>query len=423
MRIRKEDPKRRNQSSHIFKNSKAIGSIFKVHSSINNKRVISSVFVLIIVVFVLFLVPRKKRNDIDYKVYVYELPSKYNTDVLSLIEGNNREQYRKYEAERDLHERFLKIATKDPNEATFFFVPVYTSAIMISNEKRYRQSVRDMTRSNVLEVLRFIQDKYPFWDRKGGQDHVWAFTYDQGICLDIVSDRSQESKPSQSILSSLKDSIVLTHISDIQNECFQKTSRSIVVPPYVPAEQITKRRNEAKRGKWNQRLYFATFRGKMSLENPRNRWESINMLYGSKEEQNLVSPTSSGYDACWHMMSSNYASCSTSCESELLRTRIYSRGTRQHIKNIFENDKDFHISSNIMSISKYWDELSMSTFCLCPPSMSSITPRIFEAIAMGCVRCFCFSLSLSLSLSLRSECSELTSLTFSLTHSLTHTKM
>ena len=52
---------------------------------------------------------------------------------------------------------------------------------------------------------------------------------------------------------------------------------------------------------------------------------------------------------------------------------------------MFEKDKDFHISDRVVSVTEYWDELAMSTFCLCPPSLSSWTPRIFEAIVMGCV--------------------------------------
>ena len=346
-----------------------------------------SLIMIIIVICSLILIGSMYNNKnvpIRKNVYVYDLPSRFNTDILSLV--SDTDSYRKYEAERDLHERFLKIATKNPEEADFFFVPVYASAAAMASEKKYRQSVRDMTRSKILEALSYIRKKYPFWDRKGGQDHVWIFSYDQGVCMDVVSDRSQETLISQKLLRKLKDSIVLTHINDVRNECFQASSSAIVVPPYVPASEITKRRHEAKRGgKWNERTYFATFRGQMSLENPRRPWESIRTLYGPSKEQRVVSPESSGYDACWHMMSSKYATCSTSCESELLRTRVYSRGTRQHMKNMFEKDNDFHISDRVVSVSEYWDELAMSTFCLCPPSLSSWTPRIFEAIVMGCV--------------------------------------
>ena len=278
--------------------------------------------ILVVVMFSSNNVPERQRFRKSVNVYVYDLPSKFNTDILSLI--SDTDSYRKYEAERDLHERFLNIATENPEEADFFFVPVYSSAVWIASEMKYRQSVRDMTRSKVLEALSYIRTNYPFWDRKGGKDHVWIFSHDQGVCMDVVSDRSQETPISQKLLKQLEDSIVLTHINDVRNECYLASSSAIVVPPYVPESEISKRRREAKRGgKWNRRSYFATFRGQKSLENPRRPWESIKTLYGSSKEQKVVNPESSGHDACWHMMSSNYASCSTSCESELLRTRVY----------------------------------------------------------------------------------------------------
>lgn len=34
----------------------------------------------------------------------------------------------------------------------------------------------------ILDTKRWIQERYPFWDRRGGRDHVWLFTHDEGAC-------------------------------------------------------------------------------------------------------------------------------------------------------------------------------------------------------------------------------------------------
>ncbi|GKA47755.1 probable glucuronoxylan glucuronosyltransferase IRX7 [Tanacetum coccineum] len=61
----------------------------------------------------------------DMKVYVYELPSKYNVDWLS----NNRCSNHLFASEVAIHNALLKsdVRTLDPSEADFFFVPVYVS--------------------------------------------------------------------------------------------------------------------------------------------------------------------------------------------------------------------------------------------------------------------------------------------------------
>nr|GEV81876.1 probable glucuronoxylan glucuronosyltransferase IRX7 [Tanacetum cinerariifolium] len=60
----------------------------------------------------------------DMKVYVYELPSKYNVDWLS----NNRCSNHLFASEVAIHNALRSdVRTLDPSEADFFFVPVYVS--------------------------------------------------------------------------------------------------------------------------------------------------------------------------------------------------------------------------------------------------------------------------------------------------------
>ncbi len=34
----------------------------------------------------------------------------------------------------------------------------------------------------LLEVKRWLQKEMPWWDRRGGRDHVWLMPHDEGAC-------------------------------------------------------------------------------------------------------------------------------------------------------------------------------------------------------------------------------------------------
>jgi hypothetical protein len=61
----------------------------------------------------------------NLKVFIYELPSKYNNDWLS----NGRCKTHLFASEVAIHTALLKsdVRTFDPYEADFFYVPVYVS--------------------------------------------------------------------------------------------------------------------------------------------------------------------------------------------------------------------------------------------------------------------------------------------------------
>lgn len=48
----------------------------------------------------------------------------------------------------------------------------------------------------IREIVEWIDKQYPFWKRRGGRDHIWLFTHDEGACW----------APSV-----IKDSVWLTH--------------------------------------------------------------------------------------------------------------------------------------------------------------------------------------------------------------------
>jgi len=94
------------------------------------------------------------------RIYVYTLPPRLNS------------WYRTFTPHRDLgallHERLLssRYRTADPEEADFFFVPISPMGVV-----NHYQAVR---------AARWVRRAYPYWDRKQGADHVYAFPWDFG---------------------------------------------------------------------------------------------------------------------------------------------------------------------------------------------------------------------------------------------------
>ncbi|GAX81627.1 hypothetical protein CEUSTIGMA_g9055.t1 [Chlamydomonas eustigma] len=83
------------------------------------------------------------------------------------------------------------IRTFDPEEADFFYVPVYITCFIwpvlgYADYPYYYAPVtkpRPMHVTNmVLEIKRWLQKHMPWWDRRGGRDHIWLMPHDEGAC-------------------------------------------------------------------------------------------------------------------------------------------------------------------------------------------------------------------------------------------------
>eukprot|EP00854_Cymbomonas_tetramitiformis_P015268 gene15268-18062_t len=149
------------------------------------------------------------------KVYVYELPGEFNSGLY--YHGAVPLELRSKRAQRIpdsvatvhpavqdpaahpelfLHERFLSSAhrTLDPEEADFFFVPVWrTMAKYIDyNETR---GVGQGQKSIYSRVIAHINASYPFWARHGGRDHMFVVTAGLGACDKDVGSGPAGTRP------------------------------------------------------------------------------------------------------------------------------------------------------------------------------------------------------------------------------------
>ncbi|PSC76758.1 exostosin-like glycosyltransferase [Micractinium conductrix] len=141
-------------------------------------------------------------------IYVYELPPMYNNVLLQYRPDHGCCVHRffklpdnqtywndpwVYASEPALHEALLQSEhrTLDPEEADFFYVPVYTTCYIWPlheyNDGPFFHASNDIPRVHgainmLIEVHSWIRSHLPYWDRHGGRDHIVLQPHDEGSC-------------------------------------------------------------------------------------------------------------------------------------------------------------------------------------------------------------------------------------------------
>ncbi|KAJ7530989.1 hypothetical protein O6H91_14G050400 [Diphasiastrum complanatum] len=256
------------------------------------------------------------------RVYVYELPAKFNQDWLS----NPRCSSHLFAAEVALHRILLKssVRTLLPEDADFYFVPVYVACnFSTKNGFPSLQHARTLLQS----AVELISKDMPYWNKSNGRDHVFVATHDFGACFHAMEDVAVAA----GIPHFMKNSIILqTFAKKDDNPCQQVDY--IQIPPYVVPPNHDPVWQDL--GKQNRDI-CVYFRGKMEVH-PKN-----------------------------------------------ISGRIYSRGVRTAIWQRFAVDKTFFIKRKRSENYQY--EMLRSNFCLCPLGWAPWSPRIVESVVYGCV--------------------------------------
>ncbi|GAV66465.1 Exostosin domain-containing protein [Cephalotus follicularis] len=259
----------------------------------------------------------------DLKIYVYELPTKYNTDWLS----NERCSNHLFASEVAIHRALLNsdVRTFDPYEADFFFVPVYVSC-NFSTVNGF--PAIGHARSLISSAIHLISTHYPFWNRTRGFDHVFVASHDYGSCFHTMEDRAI----ADGVPGMLKKSIILQTFGVTYKHPCQDVEH-VVIPPYVSPESV--RSTLEKSPVIGHRDIWVYFRGKMEMH-PKN-----------------------------------------------VSGRFYSKCVRTEIWRKYNNDRRFYLRRN--RFAGFRSEIVRSVFCLCPLGWAPWSPRLVESVALGCV--------------------------------------
>ena len=269
-------------------------------------------------------------DDFGLKVYVYDLPPRFNMDLVKVEEEPWREKCRSgiFAPEYTIHQALLDSTVRvlDPWVADVFYVPVYGAC-------DYRDG-----RKLVEQAVTHIQRQHHFFSRHQGRDHVFAATHDFGACFEFHRDKAEE----QGVVLAIRNSMILSILGDTNSVCF-RADRDIVVPP-MPAKasfvvSIVKA-DEA-----------AVITGAAFPNTPRD----INLFFQGRLSWKVNGFVVSGY----------------------------SHGVRRAIHSMYAKDPWFHIIEG--SSDEYASLMLRAKFCLCPLGWALWSPRIAESILAGCV--------------------------------------
>lgn len=218
-----------------------------------------------------------KRTALRPSIYVYELPVKFNGWVHETRMHANDCTYRRYQGEQNetywenyafgmelaMHELLLASPhrTFSPEDADFFFVPVYGGCYIsrffrptaTHNLFMADKFVPAPVRGNrhYREALAWIREKYPYWQRRGGRDHLFAFPHDEGACVAPIELRNatfltswgrlQMHPPNATTTMSEHSWYVPEYVKDMyaSHRCYDP-EKDILMPVYTSMKQLGK---------------------------------------------------------------------------------------------------------------------------------------------------------------------------------------
>ncbi|KAL0370109.1 UNVERIFIED_CONTAM: putative glucuronoxylan glucuronosyltransferase IRX7 [Sesamum angustifolium] len=162
------------------------------------------------------------------KVYVYELPSKYNSAWLS----NERCSSHLFASEVAIHRGLMRsdVRTLDPWEADFFFVPVYVSC-NFSTVNGF--PAIGHARSLIASAIEHVSAQLPFWNRSLGADHVFVASHDFGSCFHTLEDVAI----ADGVPEIMRNSIILQTFGVKHKHPCQDVEH-VVIPPYISPETV-----------------------------------------------------------------------------------------------------------------------------------------------------------------------------------------
>lgn len=186
------------------------------------------------------------KTGFTFKIYIYDLPKEFHSDL-------KRDQKRcvsdQYGTEIRIHEELLKspLRTLDPDEADFFYIPIYGECYLFRENQRSGRDAMSNTNRWFRKALNIVVKETPYWNRTQGRDHIWTFPGARGP--HIFKDWKRN----------IKKSIFLTPEGDRSLSEQFNTWKDIVIPGLEADEEFWS--GKLKRDDSFDRDIFAFFKG------------------------------------------------------------------------------------------------------------------------------------------------------------------
>mmetsp|Transcript_26210 Transcript_26210/g.49800 ORF Transcript_26210/g.49800 Transcript_26210/m.49800 type:complete len:577 (-) Transcript_26210:333-2063(-) len=256
----------------------------------------------------------------DFKVYVYDLPAQFNSELKSSQKRCINDQYG---TEIMFHENLLthSVRTLAPEEAEFFFVPIYGECFLFRENQQAGKEALKNTNRWFRSALSVVTQEHAWWNRTQGRDHVFVFAGARGA--HIFQDWKKH----------IKKSIFLTPEGDRSLSEQFNTWKDIVIPGLENEKSLTTGKNRGAPG--SARDVFAFFRGTIHNKGGASysRGIRIKMQAALEDKPDVV-------------FKEQEPSCNKQC---------------------------------------YRDTMRRSLFCLCPRGWSPWTLRAYQAMMSGCI--------------------------------------
>ncbi|KAG2706402.1 hypothetical protein I3760_05G102500 [Carya illinoinensis] len=164
------------------------------------------------------------------KVYVYELPSKYNK---KLLQKDPRCLNHMFAAEIFMHKFLLSspVRTLKPEEADWFYTPTYITCDLTPTGLPLPFKSPRVMRS----AIQLISSNWPFWNRTEGADHFFVVPHDFGACFHYQEEKAIE----RGILPLLHRATLVQTFGQRNHVCLNEGS--ITIPPYAPPQKMQAR--------------------------------------------------------------------------------------------------------------------------------------------------------------------------------------
>ncbi|PPD76126.1 hypothetical protein GOBAR_DD26945 [Gossypium barbadense] len=270
------------------------------------------------------------------KVYVYELPSKYNKKIL---QKDPRCLSHMFAAEIYMH-RFLlssPVRTLNPEEADWFYTPIYATCDLTPTGLPLPFKSPRMVRS----AIQLISSSWPYWNRSEGADHFFVVPHDFGACFHYqmfsihfginlhMQPNWKRKQLRGEILPILQRATLVQTFGQRNHVCLNEGS--ITIPPYAPPQKMQARQ--------------------IPLDTPRSIFVYFRGLF-----YDVNNDPEGGY---------------------------YARGARAAVWENFKNNPLFDISTEHPTT--YYEDMQRAIFCLCPLGWAPWSPRLVEAVVFGCI--------------------------------------